>query len=108
MKSVNEYIFCHLLTYLEVLHFGHDNVSERTIVALPVCLVIVFPMWRVDSRENGRHLIKKIPYTYGKLEKLSDNRKNATKMFAYTAISDRLRTTSFSNDNHPKCVVKLV
>ena len=35
----------------------------------------------------------------------SDNTKNATKKFDYTAIADRLRTVSSSNCSHPTVLV---
>ena len=35
----------------------------------------------------------------------SDNTNNATKLFDYTVIADRLRTVSWSNDSHPTGVV---
>ena len=35
-----------------------------------------------------------------------DNRKNATKKFDYTAVTDRLRTVSWSTYSHPTGVVK--
>ena len=38
----------------------------------------------------------------------SDNTNNATKKFGYTAVSDRLRTVSWSNYGHPTGVVNLV
>ena len=35
----------------------------------------------------------------------SDNTNNATKKFDYTAVADRLRTVSWSNNGHPTSVV---
>ena len=37
-----------------------------------------------------------------------DNTNNATKKFDYRAVSDRLRTVSWSNFGHPTGVVNLV
>ena len=36
----------------------------------------------------------------------SDNKNNATKKFDYIAVSDRLRTVSWSNYSHPTGVVR--
>ena len=38
----------------------------------------------------------------------SDNTNNATEKFDYTAVTDRLRTVSWSNYGHPTGVVNLV
>ena len=35
----------------------------------------------------------------------SDNTNNATKKFDYTAVADRFRTVSWSNNSHPTGVV---
>ena len=40
--------------------------------------------------------------------KTKGQHKNATKIFDYTTIADRLRTVSWSNNRHPTVVVKPV
>ena len=62
-------------------------------------------------REKGRDLTS----TYDKSSTptemskgQSDNTYNATKMFDYTAVADRLWTVSSINDSHPTGVVNLV
>ena len=48
------------------------------------------------------------PASTEKSKQQRDNTKNATKHFDYTTIADRLRTVSWSNNNHPTGVVKPV
>ena len=63
------------------------------------------------SREKGRDLTQsydKSPYTYRKIQKATWQHKNATKIFDYTAIVNRLGTVSWSNNSHPTGVVKRV
>ena len=59
----------------------------------------------IEVREKGRDLTQsydKSPYTHRKIQKATrqQKKKNATKNFDYTTITDRLRTVSGSNNSH--------
>ena len=57
----------------------------------------------VFKREKGRDLTTfydKSPFTHRKIKKSNVTTHNATKNFDYTTIADRLKTVSWSNDNH--------
>ena len=62
-------------------------------------------------KRKGRDLTQsydKSPYTHRKIPKTTWQHKNATKIFDYTAIADRLRTVSSSSSSRPIGVVKPV
>ena len=59
--------------------------------------------------EKGRDLTQsydKSPYTDRKIQKATWQHKNATRIFDYTTIADRLRVVSWGNNSHPTGVVK--
>ena len=62
-------------------------------------------------REKGRDLTQfyyKSPKPTGKKQKATWQHTNATNIFDYTTIVDRLRTVSWGNDSHPTGVFKPV
>ena len=62
-------------------------------------------------REKGRDMTRsydKSPHTDRKIQKATWQHKNATKLFNYTMIADRLRAVSWGNDSYPTGVVKPV
>ena len=63
------------------------------------------------EREKGRDPTRsyyKNPYTHRKIQKATWQHKKRHKNFDYTTIAVRLRTVSWSNNSHPKGVVKPV
>ena len=48
----------------------------------------------------------KSPFTNRKLKRATWQHKNAAKIYDYTTIADRLKTVSWSHNNHPTGMVK--
>ena len=75
---------------------------------VPTGLEAWTPMSEEKKEEIWLSTMTKAPYIHRKIQKATWQHKNATKNFDYTAIADRLRTVSSSNNNHPTGVVKPV
>ena len=96
------------LRYLTVQNTSAVKISNLLVTGLEIMNKNHFG--HVITKRKGRdltqsHMYDKSPYTHSENQKVTWQHKDATKNFNYPMIASRLRTVSWSNNNHPTGVV---